>query len=157
MPTRRNSAAGSLRQKDAAITAKRPLNVFIYTLAQMEGGPVLKTQWDALKFFERLGFRVAPDIKLCQDLHEVATAVQNWIDRRDKLDFEIDGSVIKIIEFAIEDRLGFVGRDPRWATAYKFPAREAVTRLVGITWTVRRTGSINPLALLERSVLAAPP
>lgn len=145
----RNSAAGSLRQKDAGITAKRPLNIFIYTLAQMEGGPVLKTQWEALKFFERLGFRVAPDIKLCKDLHEAATAVQNWIDRRDKLDFEIDGSVIKINDFSIEDRLGFVGRDPRWATAYKFPAREAVTRLVGITWTVRRTGSINPLALLE--------
>ncbi|MBN9388477.1 MAG: NAD-dependent DNA ligase LigA [Chloroflexi bacterium] len=145
----RNSAAGSLRQKDASITAKRPLNVFIYTLAQMDGGPDLKTQWEALKFFERLGFRVAPDIKLCQDLQTVSNAVQNWIDRRDKLDFEIDGSVIKINDFATEDRLGFVGRDPRWATAYKFPAREAVTRLLGITWTVRRTGTINPLAVLE--------
>ncbi len=145
----RNSAAGSLRQKDSGITAKRPLNVFIYTLAQMVGGPDLKTQWEALKFFERLGFRVAPDIKLCKDLEEVAVAVTNWIDRRERLDFEIDGSVIKINEFAVEDRLGFVGRDPRWATAYKFPAREAVTRLTGITWTVRRTGTINPLAMLE--------
>lgn len=145
----RNSAAGSLRQKDSSITAKRPLNIFIYTLAQLEGGPPIKNQWEALKFFERLGFRVAPDIKLCKDLDEVAEAVLAWLDRRERLDFEIDGAVIKINDFAVEDKLGFVGRDPRWATAYKFPAREAVTRLAGITWTVRRTGTINPLAILE--------
>ncbi|MDB5079113.1 MAG: ligase [Chloroflexi bacterium] len=145
----RNSAAGSLRQKDSSITAKRPLNVFIYTLARMEGGPELKTQWEALKFFERLGFRVAPEIKLGEDLDQVVEAVTAWLDRRERLDFEIDGAVIKINEFAVEDKLGFVGRDPRWATAYKFPAREAVTRLTGITWTVRRTGTINPLAILD--------
>jgi DNA ligase (NAD+) len=145
----RNSAAGSLRQKDSAITAKRPLNVFIYTLAQMEGGPPIKNQWEAIRFFERLGFRVAPGIKLCKNLDEVVEAVLAWVERRERLDFEIDGSVIKINDFAIEDKLGFVGRDPRWATAYKFPAREAVTRLVGINWTVRRTGTINPLAVLE--------
>ena len=146
----RNSAAGSLRQKDPGITAKRPLNAYFYTLAQKKGGPEIKTQWDALRYFERLGFRVAPDIKLLKTEADVVEAVQAWLTRRDRLDFEIDGSVIKINDFATEAALGFVGRDPRWATAYKFPPREAVTRLNEIQWTnIRRTGSINPLAILE--------
>lgn len=146
----RNSAAGSLRQKDPGITAKRPLNIYLYTLAQKKGGPVLKTQWEALKYFEQLGFRVAPEIKKCATLEEVSEAVQQWLTKRDRLDFEIDGAVIKINDFANQEKLGFVGRDPRWATAYKFPAREAVTKLVNIQWTnIRRTGSINPLAILE--------
>ncbi len=146
----RNSAAGSLRQKDSGITARRPLNIYLYTLAQKKGGPEIKTQWEALKYFERLGFRVAPNIKLCATQEEAVAAVQNWIDRRDSLDFEIDGAVIKINDFATQDKLGFVGRDPRWATAYKFPPREAVTRLNNIQWVnIRRTGTINPLAMLE--------
>ena len=146
----RNSAAGSLRQKDPSITARRPLNVYLYTMAQKKGGPEIKTQWEALRYFERLGFRVAPDIKLCQTEEEAVAAVQAWIAKRDRLDFEIDGSVIKINDFATEDKLGFVGRDPRWATAYKFPPREAVTILNNIDWrSIRRTGSINPLAILE--------
>ncbi len=146
----RNSAAGSLRQKDPGITAKRPLNVYLYTLAQKKGGPEIKTQWEALRYFERLGFRVAPEIKLCRSEEEVVAAVKVWLDKRDRLDFEIDGSVIKINDFATEDKLGFVGRDPRWATAYKFPPREAVTLLNNIEWkNIRRTGSINPLAILE--------
>ncbi|HEX2909623.1 MAG TPA: NAD-dependent DNA ligase LigA [Chloroflexia bacterium] len=146
----RNSAAGSLRQKDPSITAKRPLNIYIYTLAQNKGGPEVKTQWEALKYFERLGFRVAPDIKLLQTLDEVYHAVQSWLERRDRLDYEIDGAVIKINDFETEEKLGFIGRDPRWATAYKFPAREAVTILNNIDWSsIRRTGSINPLAMLE--------
>ncbi len=146
----RNSAAGSLRQKDPGITAKRPLNIYLYTLAQKKGGPEIKTQWEALQYFERLGFRVAPNIKRCANLEEAGAAVKNWLDRRDSLDFEIDGSVIKINDFATEDKLGFVGRDPRWATAYKFPPREAVTILKDIDWhSIRRTGTINPLAVLE--------
>jgi DNA ligase (NAD+) len=146
----RNSAAGSLRQKDPGITARRPLNVFFYTLAQKRGGPEIKTQWKALKYFERLGFRTAPDIQRCANLEEAGAAVQNWITRRDQLDFEIDGAVIKINDFSIEEKLGYVGRDPRWATAYKFPPREAVTRLNDIDWhSIRRTGTINPLAVLE--------
>ncbi len=146
----RNSAAGSLRQKDPGITAQRPLNAYFYTLAQKRGGPEIKTQFEALKYFERLGFRVAPDIRLCQTQEEATEAVQSWLDRRDRLDFEIDGAVIKINDFATEEKLGFIGRDPRWATAYKFPAREAVTILNNIEWRyIRRTGSINPLANLE--------
>lgn len=146
----RNSAAGSLRQKDPSITARRPLNIYLYTLAQKKGGPQIKTQWEALRYFERLGFRIAPDIKLCYSQEEVVAAVQNWLDRRDQLDFEIDGSVIKINDFATEEKLGYVGRDPRWATAYKFPPREAVTILKDIDWhSIRRTGTINPLAMLE--------
>ncbi len=146
----RNSAAGSLRQKDPSITQKRPLNIFVYTLAQKKGGPEIKNQWEALQYFQKLGFRVAPDIKLCQTLEEVEDRVRNWLDRRMSLDFEIDGSVVKINDFGIEEKLGFVGRDPRWATAYKFPPLEAVTRLNKIDWRyIRRTGSINPLAMLE--------
>ncbi len=146
----RNSAAGSLRQKDPLITQKRPLNIFIYTLARKQGGPEIKTQWEALKYFEKLGFRVAPNIEVCNSLEEVETKVQSWLTRRPTLDFEIDGAVVKINDFATEERLGYVGRDPRWATAYKFPPLEAVTILKDIDWhSIRRTGSINPLALLE--------
>jgi DNA ligase (NAD+) len=146
----RNSAAGSLRQKDPSMTAKRPLNIYIYTLAQKKGGPEIKTQHDALEYFKRLGFRVAPDIKLYKTLDETVAAVTNWLDRRAKLGFEIDGAVIKINDYKTQDRLGFIGRDPRWATAYKFPPLEAVTVLENIEWkNIRRTGSINPLAILQ--------
>ena len=146
----RNSAAGSLRQKDPSITQKRPLNIFVYTLARMQGGPEIKTQWEALKYFEKLGFRVAPGIVLCNTLEEVEQQVRGWLERRLGLDFEIDGAVVKINDFATEEKLGYVGRDPRWATAYKFPPLEAITRLAAIQWTnIRRTGSINPLAILE--------
>lgn len=146
----RNSAAGSLRQKDPAITAKRPLDIFLYTLARKKGGREIKTQWEALQYMKELGFKVARDIELHKTLEDVAQQVQTWIDKRDKLPYEIDGAVIKINEFNIQEKLGYIGRDPRWATAYKFPAREAVTILNDIDWkSIRRTGSINPLAVLE--------
>jgi DNA ligase (NAD+) len=146
----RNSAAGSLRQKDPTITQKRPLNIFVYTLAQKQGGPELKTQWEALRYFEKLGFPVAPGIVQCKTLEEVEVHVKKWLEKRSGLDFEIDGAVVKINDFATEEKLGYVGRDPRWATAYKFPPLEAITRLNDIDWhSIRRTGSINPLAVLE--------
>jgi DNA ligase (NAD+) len=146
----RNSAAGSLRQKDPSITQKRPLSIFIYTLARKEGGPEIKSQSEAIEYFKKLGFRVAPDIVLVKTLEEAEERVKWWLNRRMGLDFEIDGSVIKINDFETEEKLGFVGRDPRWATAYKFPPLEAVTKLIMIDWhSIRRTGSINPLAILE--------
>lgn len=146
----RNSAAGSLRQKDPAMTASRPLNLFVYYLAQMENGPSITTQWQAIEYFKKLGFRVAPEIKQCKTLEEAENAVQNWLNHRNQLDFEIDGAVIKINDFKLQEQLGYVGRDPRWATAYKFPAQEAVTTLLDVDWhSVRRTGSINPLAILS--------
>ncbi len=146
----RNSAAGSLRQKDAGATAARPLSLFVYYLAQSEDGPPITTQYEVLEYFQQLGFRVAPNIRLCHTLEEAEAAVQEWLKRRDSLDYEIDGAVIKINDFKTQEQLGYSGRDPRWATAYKYPAREAVTVLKDIDWhSVRRTGTINPLALLE--------
>jgi DNA ligase (NAD+) len=145
----RNSAAGSLRQKDPSITATRPLSIYVYTLGYVEGDFEIKTQWEALEYFRELGFRTAPNLCLCKSLAEVEKEVQGWLNRRDSLDFEIDGAVVKLNDFATQDRLGYVGRDPRWATAYKFPAREGTTILKDIILTVRRTGGINPKAVLE--------
>jgi DNA ligase (NAD+) len=145
----RNGAAGSLRQKDPNITATRPLSIYVYTLGYIQEGPEIKTQWEALEYFQALGFRIAKDIKLCQSLKEVDSAVLSWLNGRDSLEFEIDGAVVKLNDFATQERLGYVGRDPRWATAYKFPAREGTTVLKDIILTVRRTGGINPKAVLE--------
>jgi DNA ligase (NAD+) len=145
----RNSAAGSLRQKDPNITATRPLSIYVYTLGYMQGDFKITSQWEALEYFQQLGFRTAPELCLCNGLKEVEEAVQGWLNRRDSLDFEIDGAVVKINDFATQDILGYSGRDPRWATAYKFPAREGTTMLKDIILTVRRTGGINPKAVLE--------
>ncbi|MEI7553764.1 NAD-dependent DNA ligase LigA [Candidatus Chlorohelix sp.] len=145
----RNSAAGSLRQKDPAITASRPLSIYLYNLGYIEDGLEIQTQTQALEYFRKLGFRTAKDIKLCRTLEEVENCVRDWLARRDSLDFEIDGAVIKLNDFKTQELLGYVGRDPRWATAYKFPAREATTVLKDITISVRRTGSITPKAVLE--------
>jgi len=145
----RNGAAGSLRQKDPNITASRPLNIFLYNLGYIDNGPAIASQTETLEYFKALGFRVAPNIKLAYNLEEAEEAVKSWLTNRDSLDFEIDGAVIKINDFKIQELLGYVGRDPRWATAYKFPAREGTTVLKDVIITVRRTGSINPKALLE--------
>ena len=155
----RNSAAGSLRQLDPAITASRPLNLFTYAIGYLsihssppavggiEGG-MPTTHMDELDLLRDIGFRVA-DHQLCQGLEQVWTACQGWLERRNQLDYEIDGAVIKVNSLALQQKLGYVAHDPRWATALKFPAQEATTRLLDVEWNVGRTGSINPLAILE--------
>ena len=144
----RNAAAGSLRQKDPAITAARPLRFFAYGVGLVEGVN-LTSQWQTLRYLRALGFPVNQDSRRFTDFDQVLAYCDEWMARRDSLPYEADGMVIKIDDFAQQRELGVVGRDPRWAIAFKFPAREAITRLLDITVNVGRTGVVTPNAELE--------
>lgn len=144
----RNAAAGSLRQKDPSITAARPLRFFAYGVGPVEG-VTLTGQWQTLRYLRALGFPVNQDARRFTDFTEVLAYCEEWMARRDTLPYEADGMVIKIDDFAQQRELGVVGRDPRWAIAFKFPAREAITRLLDITVNVGRTGVVTPNAELE--------
>lgn len=145
----RNTAAGSLRVLDSSITAARPLSLFCYQIVEMEGGPELGSQWRALDYLRQLGFPVSQLNQRFVDFESVVEYAIAWERVRDTLNFEADGLVIKIDDFATQGRLGAVGNAPRWATAYKYPSPEAVTRLKRIVVNVGRTGSLNPGAELE--------
>ncbi|MFN2290249.1 MAG: NAD-dependent DNA ligase LigA, partial [Anaerolineae bacterium] len=145
----RNTAAGSLRVLDSSITASRPLKLFCYQVIEVEGGPELATQWQALDYLRQLGFPISGLNRRFTDFEEMVTYCLEWEAVRDSLNFEADGLVIKIDDFALQERLGAVGNAPRWATAYKYPAPEAVTRLNCIVVNVGRTGTLNPAAELE--------
>jgi len=145
----RNTAAGSLRVLDPAITAARPLSLFCYQVVDIEGGPALQSQWAALDYLREMGFPVSDQNRRLDDFEQVVGYVAAWREERGKLNFEADGLVIKIDDFATQERLGVVGNAPRSMIAYKYPAAEAVTRLVRIAVNVGRTGSLNPLAELE--------
>jgi len=144
----RNAAAGSLRQLDSKITARRPLAMFSYAIGYVEGADV-NTQKAALDYLQALGFSVNPDILCTGNFQEVLDFIHKWMARRDELDYDADGAVIKINDFALQQHLGVVGNAPRWAIAYKFPAREATTKLLEIKTNVGRTGQITPYANLE--------
>ncbi len=145
----RNAAAGSLRQKDASITGQRPLRLFSYQIGYVEGGEMPRTHWDALALLRELGFETSIDAARHDTVAQVWERCQYWLDRRVDLDFEIDGTVIKIDEFRVQDEVGYIAREPRWATAYKFPALQQTTKLLAIGINVGRTGTLNPLAYLE--------
>ena len=145
----RNTAAGSLRVLDPSITGSRPLSLLCYQIVIMEGAPELKSQWEALEYLHKLGFPVSEKNRRFTDFEQLVQYAIAWEKEREELNFEADGLVIKIDDLAIQQRLGAVGSTPRWATAYKYPAREAVTRLKRITINVGRTGSLNPTADLE--------
>ena len=145
----RNSAAGSLRQLDPKATALRPLDIFIYGLGYAEGDSVPDNHWGALEYLKALGFKVNPHSALCHTLEEVEEYYRRWLEGRDALDYDIDGVVVKINPFTHQESLGHVGREPRWAVAYKFPATQAITRLLDIGVNVGRTGSLNPYAILD--------
>jgi len=144
----RNTAAGSLRQLDPTITAKRPLRLYAYNILT-SSGDVPKTQWGVLEYLKQLGFSVSEYSELCEDIKTVLRASEIWQTRRDQIDFEVDGIVIKIDDLELDKSLGFVGKDPRGSIALKFPAREEVTKLVDIGVNVGRTGVITPYAILE--------
>jgi DNA ligase (NAD+) len=144
----RNAAAGSLRQKDPNITAGRPLRFFAYAVGPCEGVR-LRSQWEALQLFRALGFPVNQDARRFEDFAEVAAYCREWMARRDKLAYEADGIVVKVDSFAQQEELGVVGRDPRWAIAFKFPARESTSKLLEIVVNVGRTGVITPNAVIE--------
>jgi DNA ligase (NAD+) len=146
----RNAAAGSLRQKNPQITASRKLDIWIYQLGWEEGdGSVPPTHHETLQWLGELGFKINPEIKRFKDLQAVEAHYRSWEDRRHDLDYEIDGMVVKIDNKTLWDELGYVGREPRWAIAYKFPPVQATTKLNRISVNVGRTGSLNPFAILE--------
>ncbi len=145
----RNAAAGSVRQLDSRITARRPLDVFIYMLGYAEGGPALKTHWETLDYLKSLGFKVNPNNRRLKTIGEVEEYYKTWKEQREGLDYEADGIVIKINDLALQQTLGDIGREPRWAVAYKFPAVQGTTRLKEIGISVGRTGTLNPYAILE--------
>ena len=144
----RNAAAGSLRQKDPSITAGRALRFFAYAVGPSEG-ITLRSQWETLELFRALGFPVNRDRRRFEDFEQVIAYTREWMARRDQLEYEADGIVVKVDSFAQQRELGVVGRDPRWAIAYKFPARETTSRLLDIVINVGRTGVITPNALIE--------
>jgi len=144
----RNAAAGSLRQLDTGITARRPLSLFAYAQGR-SSAPVATTHWDYLQRLKSWGFDVNP-ISERLDGTEAAEAFQNRMALdRSGLGYDIDGVVYKIDDLALQERLGFIGRAPRWATAWKFPAQQAITRLAEIRIQVGRTGALTPVAILE--------
>jgi DNA ligase (NAD+) len=147
-PNPRNAAAGSLRQKDSAVTAARPLSIWIHGLGRRDGLPA-EGHWDSLQWLREHGFRTNPYSELHDSIESVAKACRDWEKRRIELDYEIDGLVIKVDSFAQQERLGALHQRPRWARAYKWAPMTAVTRLNKILIRVGRTGALNPWALLE--------
>ena len=143
----RNTAAGSLRQLDSRITAQRPLTLLVYAIVHHESGEVPATQWETLNYLRALGFPVSDGSQYCQTLEEAISLTMETDP--DAFPFEVDGMVIKINDLALADALGVVGKDPRGAIAYKFPAQEVTTTLQDIGVNVGRTGVITPYAVLE--------
>ncbi|MCO6449679.1 MAG: NAD-dependent DNA ligase LigA [Caldilineales bacterium] len=146
----RNTAAGALRNLDPAITASRPLDLWAYQIVALEGGLTLTGQWDALNYLADLGFPVElNNSRHFDDFDALSAYCESWGATRDELPYEADGLVVKVDDFALQERLGFVGKDPRWAVAYKYPSAEALTRLLDIVVEVGRTGVLTPRAVLE--------
>jgi len=145
----RNAAAGSVRQLDSSITARRPLDIFIYGLGWAEGKAVPDTHWEIMQYLKSLGFKINPNIALRHSLDEAEKYHQSWVESREKFPYEADGIVAKVNSIALQQELGTVAHEPRWAIAYKFPAIQGTTKLIDIGINVGRTGSLNPYAILE--------
>lgn len=144
----RNAAAGSIRQLDSKIAAKRNLNTWIYHLPNpLDYG--LKTHYEALEFMKNLGFKVNPANRIVKSVDEILAFIHEYAEKRPKLSYDIDGVVIKVNDLEMQEKLGFTSKYPRWAIAYKFPAEEVLTKLTDIIYTVGRTGKITPNAVLE--------
>jgi DNA ligase (NAD+) len=144
----RNSAAGTVRQLDPADAAERPLSIWCYQVGVTDQSLQFKTHSQALAWLREHGFRVNQDIRLLASEDEVVAQCLHWQERRGGLDFEIDGVVVKVDDLELQRRLGSVGRDPRWAVAWKFPPTTAVTRLERVMWNVGKFGDMHPFAVL---------
>ncbi|MBN1528415.1 MAG: NAD-dependent DNA ligase LigA [Thermoleophilaceae bacterium] len=144
----RNSAAGSIRQLDPKLTASRPLSMWAYSIGAHDGVS-FTSQHESLEYLRERGFRVNPDIEVHDDLDSVVAACRAWEERRDRLDFEIDGVVVKVDDLELQAQLGVVGREPRGAIAWKFAPSTATTKLERIAWNVGRTGHMIPFAMLD--------
>lgn len=145
----RNAAAGSLRQLDPKITSKRPLVLNAYGIGIAEGVDLPNTHYDRLQWLKSIGIPVNPEIRLCNGTDEVLDFYRDIQNKRSSLGYDIDGTVLKINSIALQEKLGFISKAPRWAIAYKFPAQEELTRLNDVEFQVGRTGAITPVAKLE--------
>ena len=145
----RNAAAGSLRQLDPKITSKRPLVLNAYGIGIAEGVDLPNTHYDRLQWLKSIGIPVNPEIRLCNGTNEVLDFYRDIQNKRSALGYDIDGTVLKINDIALQEKLGFISKAPRWAIAYKFPAQEELTRLNDVEFQVGRTGAITPVAKLE--------
>jgi DNA ligase (NAD+) len=144
----RNAAAGSLRQLDSTVTAQRPLKIFCYGVGEVRG-KAFGSQWEVLQTLPRWGLRTNPLVRRCKDIHQAVAYYREINAEREEQPYEMDGVVIKVDSFALQQRLGEVSRSPRWAVAYKFPAKEETTRIIDIRAQVGRTGALTPVALME--------
>ncbi len=144
----RNAAAGSLRQLDSSITAKRDLSMFTYTAILGEAADAPKTHYDSIMYLKKLGFKVNPNIRLCKNIQDAIDYCKEWDTKRFDLNYATDGVVIKVNSLAIQEDLGFTSRAPKWATAFKFPPEEVTTKLLDIELNVGKTGAITPVAVL---------
>ena len=146
----RNAAAGSIRQLDSSITAKRDLSMFCYTAiftGEIENPP--KTHYESIMYLKELGFKINPNIRLCKNAKEAVKYCQEWDEKRFNLNYATDGVVIKVNNTAVQEEMGFTSRAPKWATAFKFPPEELTTKLIKIEEGVGKTGAITPVAILE--------
>lgn len=146
----RNAAAGSIRQLDSSITAKRDLSMFCYTAiftGSVKNPP--KTHYDSIMYLKKLGFKVNPNVKLCKNADEAIQYCKEWDEKRFSLDYATDGVVIKVNNLLVQQEMGFTSRAPKWATAFKFPPEEVTTKLLTIEESVGKTGAITPIAILE--------
>ncbi len=145
----RNAAAGSVRQLDSGITATRPLDIIIYMLGYPADEAGLKSHWETLQYLKSLGFKVNQNNKKVSSIEQVEEYYNKWLEERESLPYEADGIVIKIDDISLQQKLGNIGHEPRWAVAYKFPAVQGNTKLKEIKISVGRTGTMNPYAVLE--------
>lgn len=145
----RNAASGSLRQLDPRITAARPLTLYCYDFVAWEGGDIPDTQWERLQLLHDLGFPVSSDITFCETLEAIGETFEQWQEKRNQINYEVDGIVIKINDQPLAASLGVVGNEPRGAMALKFPAQEKTTKLKEVVVNVGRTGVLAPAAVLE--------
>ncbi len=144
----RNAAAGSVRQLDPRITAKRRLSLFAYGIGAVEGAS-FETHWQILQTLKAWGFPVNPHARICSGIEDVVAFCEQWTARRGELNYDVDGVVVKVNSVLMQQDLGYVQRSPRWAIAYKFPAQQARTRVLDVRWQVGRTGALTPVAVME--------
>jgi len=149
----RNAAAGTMKNLDSRVVAARALDIFLYSVAQAEGAAI-RSQWESLQKMRAWGLKIHPGSKLCRGLGEVLAFCAQWRERRDELEYDIDGVVVKVDSFALQQELGYTSKFPRWAIAYKYPARQASTVVRAIEVYVGRTGKFTPVAHLDPVPLA---
>jgi len=144
----RNAAAGSVRQLDPRITVRRPLDIYIYALGRAEGKITPESHWETMEYLKSLGFKINPNNALANSIDQVEEYYHTWLEKKESLPYEADGVVVKVDSIVLQNQLGDVGREPRWAVAYKFPAVQGTTRLEEIGLNIGRTGTVNVAAWL---------